>query len=200
MKPLASDLRIITALPAEAKPINRHFGLERDNRITQYPLYRTEGIMLIISGVGQADVATAACWLQSQYPINERTRWLNIGIGGHIYRHLGEIIIASQVCNENLECYDIPTSEPSPCDSQQVMTVEQPLSHYPGDWVYDMEAYGFIKALSGSIASGSVQCMKIISDNQDNPVTNISGKMVSKLISEQLETIDKLVQQWGISH
>jgi nucleoside phosphorylase len=198
MRPHSPDIRIITALPAEAKPINHHFSLQRDNRITAFPLFRNEELMLVVSGVGQQAAAAATQWLHGHSPPRHNSLWINIGIAGHATRELGQAILADRVCNDQGADISIATPAVPAFARATVVTVAQPTADYPDDRIYDMEAFGFISVASRLLPPGAGQCLKIISDNRDNPMRSISAKLVSGLISDQIDTLVELIEHWDI--
>ena len=87
---------LVVALPAEARTINRHFGLVRDTRAKEFPLYRGRALAAVVSGVGQQAAERATRWLGGQSTA-QKTNWINVGIAGHSERTIGETLLASEI-------------------------------------------------------------------------------------------------------
>ena len=188
------DTRIVVALPAEAKPVNRHFGLVRDNRAEDYPLYRSEAVMLIVTGIGSEAAAEATRWLCNYQPVSDQTRWINLGIAGHPALPIGEALLAHTVSNaEGGELIRIELPRCRPCDTAPLVTRSRPELEYSAEALFDMEAYGFLRAALEASPPGQAQCLKIISDNLQNPVERINAKLVQELIGQRLGTLGALI-------
>jgi adenosylhomocysteine nucleosidase len=188
------DTRIVVALPAEAKPVYRHFGLVRDNRAEHYPLYRSGEVTLIVTGIGSEAAADATRWLCDYQPVSDQTRWINLGIAGHPALPIGEALLAHTVSNaEGGEqiCIDLPHCRP--CDTAPLITRNKPELEYSAEALFDMEAYGFLSAVLETSLPGQAQCLKIISDNRENPVKRINAKLVQELIEQRLGTLGALI-------
>ncbi len=192
-----SNLLFVVALPAEAKPINRYFDLQRDNRRARFPLYTNENRALVISGVGRECAFSATRWLYQLIGQSHESLWLNIGIAGHPDRRLGEAVIVSEIIDlESGEAWNLnlPTLVPFHCE--RLFTQQQPNIDYQAQALYDMEAAGFYSAASQFASPEKILAIKIISDNSKNPMININGKMVSDLVKQQLGKINQIIEQF----
>ncbi len=191
-----APIHLVVALPAEAKPLNRHFGLRRDNQEGPYPVFRNGHLNLLISGTGKAAAAKATQWLHGAGVSYPRTGWINLGIAGHIKRPIGMAVIASHIVdNEDGREWATKLLSPLPCDTDKVITLERQTEHYPDEGVIDMEAAGFYPEACHHTSPDRVFCLKIISDNLNNPTHEINGKKVSRLIEGQLKIVTQLIQQ-----
>ena len=189
-----TDTRIIVALPAEAKPVNRHFGLVRDNKVETYPLYRGEGVSLIVSGVGCEAAAEATRWFCDYLPVTAETRWINIGIAGHPALPIGEALLVHTVSNTTGgDRINIALPRCLPCDTAPLVSRNEPEMDYPEEALFDMEGYGFLSAAQEASLPGQAQCLKVISDNRQNPVEKINAKLVHELIEQRLGTLGALI-------
>jgi nucleoside phosphorylase len=189
---------MVIALPAEARPLNHHFGLIRDNSLSPFPLYRNANLALAISGVGCNSAYRTACWLNTHIRTPQRCGWLNIGIAGHPSRPIGQAVLAREIRDDTGTgrwLAHLPTV--SSWDSDLLISRSEPESDYPCEALYDMEAAGFFRAASRFAPPGLIHSLKIISDNREHPATGLSGKQVSCLIREQLNTVERLLQQLG---
>ncbi len=180
-------INLIVALPAEAKPINQHFGLKRIQPDGDYPIYRNDDIQLVLSGPG-AEHAANAC----RSMINSGDDyWINIGIAGHPTAAVGELFQANRVVDHttgkhwNLRCQHQLQSP--------LITVDGAVTDYPENALYDMEAAGITSLRAERNQLSHIIILKIVSDNLQNPTTQITGRLVKSLINSQLATIGKII-------
>ena len=82
---------LVTALPAEAKPLNGHYSLIRDNSVKHTPLYRNGTMTLVVSGVGKKAAYDATSRL-AELLGDIQAIWINLGIAGHPSRVIGEAV------------------------------------------------------------------------------------------------------------
>ncbi len=187
-------LNLILALPAEAKPVNQHLGLVRDNGHDRYPLYRNGHISLVISGYGTQNAAAATAWLHQTNRLKPNDVWVNLGIAGHPKHTLGEAFLANGI--KDIATADSWILEPKYMPniaSEQLFTVTEPDTSYSLDGMVDMEAAGFYRSALECTTPDKIYCLKVISDNRDNPVSNINGKLVSQLIRDRLDVLEQLL-------
>ncbi len=180
-------INLIVALPAEAKPLNQHFGLKRVQPDGDFPIYRNGNIQLLLSGSG-AERAANTC----RSMINSSDDyWINIGIAGHPTAAVGELFQVNRLVDHttgklwNLTCLHQPQSH--------LITVNEAIADYPENALYDMEAAGITSLLEEHDQLSRTIIMKIVSDNLQNPTTQVTGRLVKSLINHQLATIDKVI-------
>jgi len=181
----------IVALPAESKPLINHFGLKRMQPDGDFPIYQNGAITLVRSGVGKEASANATHFLLHHCKQQEDAIWINLGIAGHATRQIGDMVLAQcTLDDETQQQWATPSSLTLPCELEMLTTLSQPEFDYTRPGIFDMEAAGFL-----SVLKGNGYCVKIISDNSRHPGHGIKAKWVAKLISEQLNTIDQLMNQ-----
>lgn len=191
-----AQVHLLVALPAEAKPLRRHFALQRDQR-AQAPLYRHGRILLALCGVGSAAAARTVHWLAA----HERNRaagalWINLGIAGHPARALGEAVLASEIEDRESGARWLTTPPAAPpCPLDRLLTLQRPDPTYRWQGLQEMEAAGFYAAARDYAPAARVQCLKVVSDNVRQPSQNINGVLVSDLISRQLQVVEVLIEQ-----
>jgi len=71
-----------------------------------------------------------------------------------------------------------------------------PKIRYTTDHLYDMEAAGFFKGARNFVGPEKVQCIKIVSDNKDSSILNISSKKIGNWIYSKTSVINKLVNEF----
>ena len=186
---------LIAALPAEARPLRRHFQLERDQRLGERPVYRGRSLSLVISGPGRRAVRETVAWLIATGLAETGDTWINLGIGGHATHPLGRVVVADQV-------EDASTGRRWHCDpplsdawtTGRVTTLDAPGFDYRPDAVYDMEAAGFLEALEHLAPPRRVYCFKVISDNAAHGASAINGRLVAKLLGESIPALERLLE------
>lgn len=185
---------LILALPPEARPINRHLGLHRDQDQDRYPLYRYRHISLVISGCGTQNAAAATTWLHQVHGLRHGDIWINMGIAGHHSHALGEAFLAGSIDDTTTgEHWELTTGDVLSCPGERVVTVTEPDTGYSVDGLVEMEAAGFYRAALGCTAPDRIYCLKVVSDNRDSPAHGINGKLVSQLIEGRLDILDELM-------
>lgn len=192
-----AECNIVVALKCEAKPIINHYGLQRDNSQSIWPVYHNNGLALIISGVGKANAAAACSWLQSQ---RAAQHWLNIGIAGHAGADIGSQWLAETVTDvSSHECWHLQTRLLPDQARLPLITVDTPSEYEHDNCLYDMEAAGMMSVCSHLPRPASVTIIKIVSDNNNQHWESVNSKTVSALITTSLPfikmAIDTLVNQ-----
>ncbi|MFQ5351318.1 MAG: hypothetical protein ACE5EG_12825, partial [Thermoanaerobaculia bacterium] len=187
-------IRLVVALPAEARPLIRRFGLEwvDDGELT---VWRAERISLVVSGVGRkAAVAAVATLAAGEGP--RECAWLNVGIAGHRTLAVGEVVLAHKVVDAGggRAWYPPLVFEP-PCGTATVTTVDRPETGYPKETVYEMEAAGFCSAAARFSSAELIQVVKVISDNAAAPPERLTARRVEELIEGATETIALIAEQ-----
>ncbi len=187
---------LITALPAEARPLKQRFSLQRATGAMKFPLYRDGTLSLVISGVGKHAARDAVHWLGERPETAPNAIWVNLGIAGHPTRPLGQAVLATEI-EDGVSGQKWLTNLPAdlPCDCDRLLTFSQPKADYDRDALYDMEASGFYPAARHYAAAGRVHCLKVISDNRQHTSRHINGKLVSQLIGERLDILERLIRQ-----
>ena len=185
------QIRFVVAMPSEAKPINRHFGLIRDNKATEFSVYRNQGVALIISGIGSDISEQATRWLQQLLP--EPAIWINAGIAGHSHLPVGEPLLASEILHKpSGQQWQTRLPASPPCASAPLITCAEPETEYAQSALYDMEAAGFYRAASAAAPPQHIHCFKIVSDNPQSPVHSINREMITRLMNDQLHLLEDL--------
>lgn len=198
-------INIVTALTCEANPIIQHYHLKKSPRKSGFPVYSNEYITLIISGMGKFAAASATGYLQallSQYDDEEigaaaGHAWFNVGIAGHKFMDLGTALLAHRVSDAaGVQRYYPCFTFDLPCDTIDVVSVEQPETAYAVNAAYDMEALGFCAAASRFASFELIHCLKVISDNQSTSHRHITKHVGEELIGNQLLVIENLLHEF----
>jgi adenosylhomocysteine nucleosidase len=192
-------INLLVALPAEAKPLIRHFALRRRSDASPFPVYANDGVSLIVSGVGKLKAAAAASHLSVASGTVPDRAWLNVGIAGDGTRALGEGVLAHSIRDAaTRRCWYPPLVFQPPCETTGVLTMDEPASAYPDACSVDMEASAIYATASRFSTSELVHCFKIISDNKANPAHGISAASVERLVARRLDQIEVLVRELSL--
>ncbi len=192
---LSARLNLLVALPSEARPINQLLNLRRLQPDGDLPLYGREDIVLVLTGHGMQAAEAGVRYLHQCNQTNDAC-WLNIGIAGHAELPLGQAMIASEIiAPAAAKNWKLDYPMDLPCIQGTIQTVFQPVSDYPDQSAYDMEASGFVATALEYVPISKIHVLKIISDNLDNPSHGINAKMVRTLIQGQSILIKQLVKR-----
>ena len=188
-------INLIVALPSEARPLNQLLGLKRQQPDGLLPVYRRGDISLVISGPGASAAHRGVEYLQAERPCSAPA-WFNIGIAGHLCHPLGTAVLASEVrAAEKNQSWRLTPPRHLNAQIGPVQTCAEPVSEYPGDCSYDMEAASFVASAQRYAPLERIQVLKIISDNRENPTAAINAKMVRNLIRKQAVLINQLLRE-----
>ena len=185
---------LVVALPAEAQPITRLFKLRRSLPDRGFPLYRRDHLSLVVSGPGKLAAAAATAWLGAMLGAPGEAVWLNLGITGHSRRPLGQALLARRVIDAGSgRSWDPPIPFPPPLETETLVTLDRPGERYDPRGAVDMEASGFVTAALRFAPPQLVHCMKVVSDNEASPVTNINGARVRQWIADRSAALEVLI-------
>lgn len=189
-------IHLVVALPAEAKPLIRHFQLRRRPEALPFPVYDRNGMSLIVSGVGKPKAGAAVAYLHAANGAAPDQAWLNVGIAGDGARALGEGVLAHAIKDAatGRRWYPPLVFQP-PCETTAVLTLDRPASAYPDAGSVDMEASAVYDTASRFSTNELIHCFKIISDNRANPAHSVSAASAERLVAYKLDEIETIVGQ-----
>lgn len=186
------EVNLVVAHPLEAKALIEWFGLGEVEPRGEFRCFEnTQGIALVISGLGARNAANAVGWLHGRQSPGFRA-WLNVGIAGHPFAAVGQGFLANRIEHRRSgECFwpPIPNLGLPGCG---LVTVDEPETTYGQDAAFDMEAAGFFAAAAGLSTTDLVYVFKVVSDNRENPVNELDPKRVPELFREQESAIRML--------
>lgn len=185
---------LITALPAEARPLISHFGLQaRGHRHLR--LYRGDFGYLLQCGVGKLNAAaTTAAMMQS---LPDVKAVINVGIAG-CQQPIGQTLVAHGIQDQASSQQWFPNLPPvnrlPDTDSVKVLTVDRPADHYLPAVAFDMEASGIFNAASKVIDLAFIHSIKVISDNGESGAGVVTAKAATSLVESAIPTVEKMIQ------
>ena len=186
------SLRFVVALQAEARPLAERFGLAPLAESHAFHVYRGNRGWAIVAGVGKAAAAAATAYLHLLSGGETGQAWLNVGIGGHCQRPVGDACIAHKIQDaaSGISWYP-PLVVDLPCPTAPVLTDERVEEEYTAPWVHDTEAAGFYPTACRFSTSELVQCFKVVSDNPEATLARSpSASLVERLIRDNLDRVE----------
>ncbi len=184
---------ILTALKCEAAPLIQRLNLRRDaagSDICSIYCSADADVILAVGGVGKANAANAVAELARRTASDAQSVWLNIGIGGHATKPIGDAVIAKRVEDRTTMKVWYPVFvHPSPFVAGTVATVEAVETQFRDDCVYEMESAAFIEAALRHAKAELIHCIKIVSDNLECSPSSLTRSVISGLIEPYLDSI-----------
>ena len=197
------DVRLLCALPAEAKPLVRGLGLKPapapgpGRRRIWTGHWRGIDLSLISCGVGAASAEAAVSGFGDEGEGRRPCAWLNVGIAGHRRHPVGTPVLAHKISRGEPETGSFyPTfSFTPPCSTAEVVTVAREQREYPGDAACDMEAHPFFAAACSQTTPELVHCLKVVSDNQAVPAATVTAAGTRTLIGAHLQLVADIIAE-----
>jgi adenosylhomocysteine nucleosidase len=188
-------LRFVVGLQAEARPLVERFGMAAASE-SPFPVYQGDEGWLIVSGQGKAASAAATAYLHLVAGGAPGRAWLNVGLGGHGRRTLGEGVLAHKISDGASGASWYPQLiNDVPCPTVPMLTVERVEEEYSEPWVYESEAAGFFPTACRFSVAELVHCYKVISDNPDATFSRrMSSVAVEELIDGNLGRIETVAR------
>lgn len=191
-------LRFVVALQAEARALVEHFGMQPAAE-SPFAVYRGEDSWLIVSGLGKAATAAATAYLHLFSGGEMGRAWINVGLGGHSARAVGESVIAHKISDgaSGTSWYPQLVVD-SPRPTVPVLTLERVEEEYSLPWVYDSEAAGFFPTACRFSVAEMVHCFKVVSDNSDATLSRrMSSTFLEHLIARNLGDLETFARNLG---
>ncbi len=191
---MTARINLLIALPAEAKPLRQHFGLQREQAASGRPVYSNGPMRLLISGCGAEAARDGARQLAATSDMD--TLWINIGIAGHPRHPIGDIFLAREIHHlDTGERWQVQLPDEPPCPTDTLFTLPAAEKGYRHDGLCDMEGAAFYAEAIRYAKPRQVQCLKVVSDNPRQPSNLINGKMVNRLMAGQIRVLERLIRQ-----
>ena len=191
--PKKESVRWVIALMPEATPIIRALSLIKIAGNLPFPIYSDEGRehWLIVSGLGQINVAAATSLLFEKSRADKTTVWINVGIAGSKKFNIGELVfidkVTSNTSGKSLYPYSIPNLKIE--NRSELVTVNNPEREFGSEGVYDMEGFSFFKATSKLSSNELILILKIVSDGPGSDLSKIDKNKISKLVEKKIPTL-----------
>ena len=187
-------LIIIIALLEEAKPFIKQFKLQKwDN--SRLRVYENDSILLVISGIGSDAITIAVGYAAAVASCYRQLFWLNLGSAGHQNYRIGTVVLPAEVRDSvsNLAFY--PTHIiPGNFKRDKLRTLKIPSQKYMQGTCFDMEGYSFCIAASKFSLSDYIQVIKIVSDNEQKPLSEFRKDTLKKAIASGAEETINIIE------
>lgn len=192
-------LHLIVALAPEARPLIRHLRLKTVATAPGYRLHRGDDIWLVQSGAGRVQAAGATAFLAARSREEAEapgpTFWLNVGIAGARDEELSTALLAHKITEEATGHRYYPAFPfEIPLPGAELLTVDRPREDLPPGLAVDQEASGFFAVASRFATAECVHALKIVSDNRDHSLTEISPETVEARVHERLDAVDDCLE------
>lgn len=181
----------ICALHCEAKPVIDRYRLKKSHADNAFDLYAGDDMACVISGTGKLASACACAWAAARHADAASIAWINLGIAGAADHELGTLFSLHQVidADDGRRYYPAPGSGEGLAGSA-CMTLSQPSEDYRDDFLFDMEASGFMHASLRFSSAELIKSLKIVSDNPRAKIGR-DRQGVSDLVYRHIEDIDQ---------
>lgn len=192
-------INFVTALNCEAQPIINRYRLKAYTERSPFRIYGNDSMRLIISGIGKVSASAATSYLYALSDPSKHHVWLNVGVAGHRSLPLGEGIFAHKITDSGAGKSWYPTCIfKAPCDTSCLETYDKAVEQYPLEAAVDMEASGFYETACRFSTTEFIHCFKVISDNEGSPLEKLDKKFGEKLIKDQIEAVNTLVENLSL--
>jgi nucleoside phosphorylase len=191
-------VNIVVAHALEAKALVKMLELERHHASTDFVEYSNSNkLRLLVSGIGKEAIAAGVTYLSEQQASDngEIRAWLNIGIAGHRDASLGSAWLGNKITDHSSGTSAYPPQLIEGVEVGSVVTVDEPENSYPLNAAYEMEASAFYAEATKYSTAELVQVFKVISDNLENPVSEIDIRRVPGLIAAQSPQLLILIER-----
>jgi nucleoside phosphorylase len=183
---------IITALPAESRVFIDALKL-RHVQTRGLRLYADDQHILLQTGLGKLKAAAATGALLQSRP--EITAVINAGVAGAA-ADIGSVHLAHQVVDAATGAQWFPHLPPQRTvdrmPTSRVLTVDSPDSEYQHGTTFDMEAAGIFMAASAYLSNDAMHCVKVVSDNASQPLTEFNPGQAVELMQASIPCVMQL--------
>ncbi|WP_445372160.1 hypothetical protein ACH518_05435 [Methylomonas sp. HW2-6] len=190
----APEIFVFVALPCEAKPLVAAWKLKKNTQIQAFVTYQNQNSVLTVSGLGKVAMAAAVAYTLARHPDVAQPLLLNLGVAGHRNLPLGSCVLADQIIDADSGRRFYPQLPFSvPCPTHALKTMSQADETYSDGYIRDMEASAFFETAVKFSSSELVHCLKVVSDNADSPLANITEDAVTNWIDGRLSVVADLI-------
>ncbi len=188
---------IFCALPCEAKPLIKAWRLPGwPSADHPFAIYAGDGRAVVVTGPGKVNMAGAIGYALASFNKPQAPILINLGIAGHPSETIGTLCLGHKIIDqESGRCFYPQMPFGVNHSTYEVITHSQPHMDYQGYRLYDMEAAGFYELAVKFSSSELVQVVKIVSDNMQSSVANITESLVEEWMQRQVSAVEELVSR-----
>lgn len=190
-----SEIVLVTALAAEAKPLVTTFNLKRQQQHTAFTVFKDpeQSLYLIVSGTGAFNAAAATAYMSHLLKQPKAACFCNIGIAGGL-QPIGSLWQCHKIIDIATSHHYYPTVNHHQIASTNLHTTATVQDQYPANSLVDMEGSGFFHAAQHFTSTEQISLLKIISDNSDASRKNINANTIFDLITQNKLQITQHIQ------
>lgn len=189
---------IVVAMYCEAKPIIEHFGLKKLLPAHRLDVYASNGVSMIISGIGMIKSAVAATYMLTGKNPSDISGIINLGICGSVSTEvgIGTPVLFNKIVNTETNRAFYPDMIAVDGFTEGALhSFSSPVTReciIPSGTEYaDMEAAGFIEASSAFLPLHKVYCLKVVSDYLESKCPDTDK--VNRLIYDNICSFERLI-------
>jgi hypothetical protein len=191
-------LKLVVALPAEARPIIDHFGLRATSVGSPFSLFSNDNMTLILSGIGKVAAAAATATLYAATGGGRQAGWLNIGIAGHPSLPMGTARLVNKVQDQSSgRSWYPPPVLAVDLARESLLSVDKVERTYASTCLYEMEAAGFYPTACRFSTAELVHCFKVVSDGPAASPETLTPASVRTLMAGALQPLESVVRALG---
>jgi hypothetical protein len=181
----------ISALHCEAKPVIDFYRLKKSHDDNAFDYYRGEDMACIVSGTGKIASAAACAWIAARSQQAASIAWINLGIAGAAEHDIGTLFSLNQIIDgdDGNRYYPAPATA-GELTGSACMTLSQSSEEYREDYLFDMEASGFMYSSLRFSSAELIKSFKIVSDNRREKIGR-DRQRVSDLVQQHIAVIDR---------
>lgn len=179
----------VCALHCEAKPVIDYFRLKKSPDDTAFDLYLGADQACIVSGIGKLASAAATAWVAARFAQKAPLAWINLGTAGAAEAAIGSAFVLNQVIDADSEkrYYPVPLLRAA-LPGAACISLAQASADYREDYLFDMEASGFLSSALRFSSAELACCIKVVSDNR-GAQTGKNRREISALLQRNLDAI-----------
>lgn len=189
------DVVVFCAVLPEARPLISHWQLNHQSDLQPFAIYKKGRRALVITGIGKAAAAAAVAYSLASLPVQQPVL-INLGIAGHPEYALGSLWAAHKITDSDSGRSWYPHmvfNERMP--SSALISSGRPVTDYPAQVLYDMEASSFFEIASKFTSQELIHSLKVVSDNRQHAIGKINAQQATTWIQAQLPAIEAFVDQ-----
>lgn len=185
---------LVTALMIEASPFINKYKLKKDMGLNEFQVFRSDEVVLIITGVGKIKAAMGLVYLFSQYGITRKDIVVNIGLCGSLALPVGTLIIADKITDHDTKRDYYPDILTEGFMRRKLVCYSHVVSKdeiTKDDIIVDMESAGIMEAAYKFVNAHQIVVCKIVSDNlSDKPVDTM---LIQSVLNRNLSHVDSVI-------
>lgn len=185
---------VFVALACEARLLVQAWNLKKLTQQKPFAIYSNQERVVVIAGVGKLAMAAAVAYTMCLYAEIVSPILINFGIAGHQNFPVGNLYLADKITDcETAKNHYPQLTFANHFQTSAVKTLTKPSSDYADDSLFDMEAAAFYEIATKFNTNEFLHSLKIVSDNTDSAIENISEAMVVEWVGNKVDDINRLL-------